>query len=178
MLRSISLLGSLSLAIVMMLGSAQPAQAQHDAAWKSQGMQGESQQGFQRRMSHAADYARDLSVYVAPPQTPTPAAVKAVVTELGNNLQAAKLHLAAMKSSAGDDKATLAAIQKIETHLDMAFAHHKSAHACCVEDFNSAKALTCCKDLTKEIEAIQAEHNALMNTLAVKKVTVSKPVAK
>jgi hypothetical protein len=168
---------SLSLVAAVALFSAAPAMAQHDATWKALGMPGQSHQGFSRRMSHARDYAQDLRAYVAPPYKPTPAAVKDIVTELGRNLDAAKKHLADMKKAAGDDKATVAAIAKIESQLATAFEHHKTAHACCVEDFDAAKALKCCDDLSKEIDKIIAEHNDLMKSLA-KKSPQPKPAAK
>lgn len=156
---------------VALLGflSTTPALAQHDATWKALGQSGQSHQSFSRRMSHAADYTRDLRAYVTPPHKPTPAAVKEIVSELGRNLESAKKHLADMKKAAGDDKATADAIVKIESHVNTAFEHHKAAHACCVEDFDAAKALSCCDDLTKEIDKIIAEHNALMKSLAAKK---------
>ena len=154
-----------------------PALAQHDATWKALGMPGQSHQGFSRRMSHARDYTQDLRAYVAPPHKPTPAAVKEIVAELGRNLDVAKKHLVDMKKAAGDDKATVAAIAKIESHLATAFEHHKTAHACCVEDFDAAKALKCCDDLSKEIDKIITEHNDLMKSLA-KKSPQPKPAAK
>lgn len=167
MLRIISV--SLVSVLALVLLCAAPAAAQHDATWKALGQKGQSHRGFSRRVTHAADYARDLRAYVAPTYKPTPAAMKEVVSELGHNLEAAKKHLAEMKKDAGDDKETQAAIAKIETHLTTAFAHHKEAHACCVEDFDAAKAMKCCDDLSSELDKVVAEHNALMKTLAAKK---------
>jgi hypothetical protein len=160
---------ALSLVAAAVLSAASPAWAQHDATWKALGQKGPAHQGFSRRIQHAANYARDLHTYVHPPGKPAAAAVKEVVSELGSNLEAAKKHLATMKKEAGDDKATLAAIEKIEKRLTTAFAHHKEAHACCVENFDEAKALKCCGDLTKELDEIVKEHNALMKSLAPKK---------
>jgi hypothetical protein len=157
-----------SLAVALLL-FATPAQAQHDATWKGLGQKGAAHQGFSRSVQHAADYSRDLHTYVHPPGKPPAAAVKVVVDELGRNLDAAKKHLATMKKEAGDDKATLAAIDKLEKRLTTAFDHHKEAHACCVENFDEAKALRCCGDLTKELDQISADHNALMKHLAPKK---------
>jgi hypothetical protein len=145
------------------------ASAQHDATWKGLGMKGPSHQGFSRRIQHAADYSRDLHTYVHPPGKPPAAAVKTVVDELGRNLEAAKKHLAEMKKDYADDKTTLAAVDKLGQRLDKAFALHKEAHACCVENFDEAKALKCCGDLTKELDQIIADHNHLMKSLAAKK---------
>lgn len=156
-----------ALAAALLLTS--PASAQHDATWKGLGMKGPSHQGFSRRMQHAADYSRDLHAYVHPPGKPAAAAVKGVVDELGRNLEAAKKHLADMKKDYADDKATTAAIEKLGKRLDNAFALHKEAHACCIENFDEAKALKCCGDLTKELDGIIADHNHLMKSLAPKK---------
>lgn len=164
----------LAAALAALLFSAGSTFAQHDATWKALGQTGQSHQGFSRRMSHAADYARDLGAYVKPPHKPTPAAVKEIVTELGRNLEAAQKHLADMKKAAGDDKATVKSIESIEEHLQVAFDHHKEAHACCVESFDEAKALHCCADLSKEIDKVIAEHNALMKSLAAKKPATPK----
>jgi len=165
----------LAATLAALLFTTVPSFAQHDATWKALGMPGQSHQGFSRRMSHASDYARDLGAYVALPHKPTPAAVKEIVTELGRNLEAAEKHLAEMKKAAGDDKVTGKAIESIEGHLQTAFDHHKEAHACCVESFDEAKALTCCTDLSKEIDKVIAEHDALMKTLATKKPATPKP---
>lgn len=156
-----------ALAAALLLTS--PASAQHDATWKALGQKGANHQAFSRRIQHAADYSRDLHAYVHPPGKPAAAPVKEVVSELGRNLEAAKKHLADMKREWADDKNTLAAIAKIEQRLDNAFALHKEAHACCVEDFDEAKALKCCGDLTKELDQIIADHNHLMKSLAPKK---------
>lgn len=173
---------SLSLVAAAMLFLASPASAQHDATWKALGKEGRAHQNFSRRVQHAADYSRDLQTHAAPlvvaakPVAPKPAEVKVVIDELGRNLDAAEAHLAEMKKSAADDKPTLAAIEKIEKHLTTAFDHHKAAHACMVENFDSAKALSCCADLSKELDMVTAEHNALMKTLAAKKTAAAKTV--
>lgn len=156
-----------ALAAALLLTSS--ASAQHDATWKALGMKGPSHQGFSRSIQHAADYSRDLHTYVHPPGKPPVAATKVVVDELGRNLEAAKKHLANMKKDYADDKTTLAAIEKIEKRLDNAFALHKEAHACCIENFDEAKALKCCGDLTKELDGILADHNHLMKSLVPKK---------
>lgn len=156
-----------ALAAALLLTS--PASAQHDATWKALGMKGANHQGFSRRMQHAADYSRDLHAYVHPPGKPAAASVKVVVDELGRNLEAAKKHLADMKKDYADDKTTTAAIEKLGNRLDNAFALHKEAHACCIENFDEAKALKCCGDLTKELDQIIADHNHLMKSLAPKK---------
>jgi hypothetical protein len=80
-----------------------------------------------------------------------------------------------MKKESADDKTSLAAIERIEKRLTAAFALQKEAHACCVESFDEAKALKCCGDLTKELDEISAEHNALMKSLAAKKPVAPKP---
>ena len=148
----------------------------HRADWKIMGKDAPGygdNYGFSRSVQHASDYARDAQVYVQQHTKPAPAVAKTIVAELGRNLETAKKHLAAMKKAAGDDKETLAAIASIEKHLTAAFDHHKALHACCVEDFDAAKTMHCCDDLTKELDAVQAEHNELM-----KKLAKQKPAAK
>ena len=156
------------------------ASAQHSAAWKILGKDPpswSSHYGFSRRLSHAADYSNDVRSYLEQNTKPSPAVAKEMADELGKNLESAKEHLAAMKNDAGEDKATLAAIDRIEKHLDAAFAHHKDLRECCnVEDFSTVKTMACCKDLSKEIDAVVAEHNALMKSIA-QKMTAHKPAA-
>jgi hypothetical protein len=161
------------IACAVVLGVSIPAFAQrssaHRADWKILGKDAPGygdNYGFSRSVQHAADYARDAEVYAQQNTKSQPAVAKTIVTELGRNLETAKKHLAAMKKSAGNDKDTLAAIESIETHLTAAFDHHKTLHACCVENFDMAKTLHCCADLTKELDAVIAEHNELMHKLA------------
>ena len=62
---------------------------------------------------------------------PDPAVVKEVTTEIGNNLDEAKKHLAQLKRDFAAHKDAIAGIEALEKDLAAAFDHHKELCECC-----------------------------------------------
>lgn len=162
------------LAVCAALTIATPALAQrssaHRADWKVMGQDAPGygdHYGVARHLEHASDYSYDLNAYVHQNTKPNPQVAKTMADELGRNLEAAKKHLASMRKANANNKAALASIDKIEKHLTDAFAQHEDAHACCIdENFDKAKVMACCQDLSKAIDAAIAEHHQLMQSLS------------
>ena len=87
------------------------ALAQPDAGAKARGEHSVpfwSSRSSARRISAASEYARDFQRYVAANPKPDPAVVKEVTTEIGNNLDEAKKHLAQLKKDFGANKEAVA----------------------------------------------------------------------
>ncbi|MEX0677591.1 MAG: hypothetical protein WD063_10980 [Pirellulales bacterium] len=163
----LSVWGALVAAFGLSLAMPATALAQRDAGSKIRGDYNfySSQSG--RRITSARNYAQDLHAYVAGTPKPNPAIVKEMTTEIGRNLDEAKKHLGKMKKEAAGDKATVAAIEKIEQRLTAAFDHHMKLCDCCKDaDFKRIDAMECCDDLAAELDQIAADHGVLMRKLA------------
>jgi hypothetical protein len=120
----------------------------------------------QRSMRHARDYSSDLHNYSRQVKKIEPQVAKQESAKLGENIAAAQHDLSAIRKSAADDKAVLAALDVIDNHLARAAETHKMLHAECQKEMVDGKVCThCCNEITKELEKAMAEHAALLRTL-------------
>jgi len=157
---------------IVMLAEPQPVLAQKDATSKSRGDHSVpfwSSKASSRRLYSARNYARDFQGYLAENPKPAPQVVKEVTVAIGQNLEEAKTHLAAMKKDFAADAGAITAIEGIEKKLVLAHEHHLKLCECCEnENFEVIKTMECCNDLASELDTIIAEHDALMLKLARK----------
>ena len=139
------------------------------AGWK-QGVDANwSAQASSRYIDSARSYAQSFQNYVARAPQPEPNVVKEIKAELGRYLDDAQKHLVAMKKDYASDKETVVAVENIEKDLATAIAHNKDMIACCEnQKFDKVATMTCCTDLTKDLNKVHGEHIALMNKLAAK----------
>lgn len=96
--------------------------AQKDAGAKARG---EHSVPFWSSRSSAQDYSRDFQRYLAANPKPDSVVVKEVTTEIGNNLDEAKKHLAQLKRDFAAKKEAITGIEALEKDLAAAFDHHK-----------------------------------------------------
>jgi hypothetical protein len=162
-----------ALAIAASLGlSPALVHAQKDAGAKVRGEHSVpfwSSRSSARRISAASQYARDFQRYIAANPKPAPAVVKEVTTEIGNNLDEAKNHLAQLKKDFGTNKEAIAGIESIEKQLAAAFDQHKLLCECCEKEaFDKIATMECCNDLAQQLEKILDQHDALMLKLSPK----------
>ena len=102
--------------------------AQKDAGAKARGEHSVpfwSSRSSARRIYAAQDYSRDFQRYLAANPKPDPVVVKEVTTEIGNNLDEAKKHLAQLKRDFAANKEAITGIEALEKDLAAAFDHHK-----------------------------------------------------
>jgi hypothetical protein len=155
-----------------------PAYAQKDAGAKMRGEHSVpfwSSRASARRISAASDYARDFQRYVAANPKPDPAVVKEVTTEIGNNLDEAKKHLAQLKKDFAANKEAVAGIEGIEKQLAAAFDQHQMLCECCEKEaFDKIATMECCSDLAKKLDKILTDHDELMQKLSPKAATLPK----
>jgi hypothetical protein len=146
--------------------------AQKDAGAKARGEHSVpfwSSRSSGRRITAARDYARDFQGYIAVNPKPEPAVVKEVTTEIGNNLDEAKKHLAQLKKDFAGNKDAIVGIESLEKQLTAAFDHHKMLCECCEKEaFDAIATMACCKDLATELDKILDQHDALMLKLSPK----------
>jgi hypothetical protein len=158
------------------------ALAQKDAGAKARGEHSVpfwSSRASARRISAANDYARDFQRYIAANPKPDPAVVKEVTTEIGNNLEEAKKHLAQLKKDFGANKEAVAGIETIEKQLAAAFDQHKMLCECCAKEaFDKIATMDCCSDLAKKLDKILTDHDELMHKLSPKAATPAPKKAK
>jgi hypothetical protein len=158
------------------------ALAQKDAGAKARGEHSVpfwSSRASARRISAANDYARDFQRYIAANPKPDPAVVKEVTTEIGNNLEEAKKHLAQLKKDFGANKEAVAGIETIEKQLAAAFDQHKMLSECCAKEaFDKIATMDCCSDLAKKLDKILTDHDELMHKLSPKAATPAPKKAK
>jgi hypothetical protein len=154
------------------------AYAQKDAGSKARGEHSVpfwSSRSSARRIWAAQEYARDFQRYIAVNPKPDPAVVKEVTTQIGNNLDEAKKHLAQLKKDFAGNKDAIAGIEGLEKQLAVAFDHHKLLCECCEKEaFDKIKTMECCADLAKQLDQILTDHDALMHKLSPKPVTKAK----
>lgn len=166
------LIGTSAALLAGLLFLPEAAQAQRDAGAKIRGEHSVpfwSSRSSARRMNAARDYARDFQRYVAANPKPEPAVVKEVTTEIGKNLDEAKVHLAQMKKDFAGNKEAVAGIESLERQLAGAFDHHKLLCDCCEkESFDKIATMKCCTDLAEHLDKILDEHDALMKKLSPK----------
>lgn len=128
-----------------------------------------------RNMSYARDYSRDLYYYTRDAHTIDPEIATSESTELGRNIDATKKELATIRKEYAGDKEVLTSLKIIEDHLTNAAAQQKTLHAECQRDtFDGTAGMTCCSDITKELEKAMAEHAALLRKLEIKELAKSK----
>jgi hypothetical protein len=143
------------------------ATAQQDAGAKIRGDVYWPSRAATRHVESARNYAQEVQSYVAKTPQPDPSVVKDIKTTLGTYLEEAQKHYATMKKDFAADKAAVAAIEKVEKELTAAVDHNKAMVACCEkEKFDKIATMSCCTDLVKQLDKVQAEHVALMKTLA------------
>ena len=165
-----------SIATLALMPSA--AHAQPDAGAKARGEHSVpfwSSRSSARRISAAREYARDFQRYVAANPEPDPVVVKEVTTEIGNNLDEAKKHLAQLKKDFAANKEAVAGIEGIEKQLAAAFDQHKMLCECCEKEaFDKIATMECCSDLAKKLDKILTDHDDLMHKLSPKAVAPAK----
>jgi len=101
--------------------------AQKDAGAKARGEHSVpfwSSRSSARRIYAAQGYSRDFQRYLASNPKPDPVVVKEVTTEIGNNLEEAKKHLAQLKRDFAANKEAITGIEALEKDLAAAFDHH------------------------------------------------------
>ena len=177
--RSLLLMATIVSAVLL---TGHSAFAQKDAGAKARGEHSVpfwSSRVSARRISAANDYARDFQRYIAANPKPDPAVVKEVTTEIGNNLDEAKKHLAQLKKDFGANKEAVAGIESIEKQLAAAFDQHKMLCECCEKEaFDKIATMECCSDLAKKLDKILTDHDELMHKLSPKAATPAPKKAK
>lgn len=120
----------------------------------------------QRSMRHARDYSSDFYNYSQHVKKVEPQVAKQEAAKLGENIADAQRDVHAIRESAADDAATLAALDIVEKHLAKAAEMHKQLHAeCQKEKVDGGVCSHCCNEITKELEKAMAENAALIRTL-------------
>lgn len=130
---------------------------------------GSSSQRTSRSIRHARDYSRDIYRYSRDAGQPKPAVAKSESEELGRNISKAQKELAAAKTEAGDDAATLAALKSIEQHLTAAATQHAMLHEeCCKDAVDGSVCMKHCSKILLELDKAQAEQDALIRDIEMK----------
>jgi len=141
----------------------------HSAGWKQGVDTYWPARSAGRAIENAREYAQDFQNYTTKMATPEPSVVKDVKVELNRYLDEAAKHLATMKKDFAADKATVAAIEKVEKALGTAVENNKAMIECCEhEKFDKIAGMACCKDFVKELDKVHAAHQELMKTLGAK----------
>jgi len=166
--------GTVILAVLIVVGLPDAATAQQPWAGSTYGLKTTGTafwplRSSARRVEAARNYANEVQTYVKEVPQPHPSVVKDIKAELGQYLQEAQQHLAAMKKANADDKETLASVESIDKELVAAIEHNKAMIACCEnQKFDKIATMTCCTDLVKQLDKVHAEHVALMKKLSQK----------
>lgn len=155
-----------------------PALAQKDAGSKARGEHSVpfwSSKASQRHFEGARNYSNDFRGYVQANPKPSPVVVKEVMTGIGHNFAEAKKHLAQMKTHYAANKSAVTAIEGLEKQMVVAYDHHDKLMACCNDaTFDAMKTMSCCEDLSAEMDKILESHTKLMDSLAPKAVAPAK----
>ncbi|MBX3422310.1 MAG: hypothetical protein KF752_12225 [Pirellulaceae bacterium] len=128
-----------------------------------------------RQINHARQSSRALYSYTAPAAITAGVAANASVVHaevirpdvevIGHNIAAAQAGIKVMKKEFPEEDIQKR-ISAIEKHLSEAATLQKAAHAECMRESPDGKmVMSCCNDLTKELEKARAEHAALMRHL-------------
>jgi len=158
--------------LAISFAQAQPTSGFHSAGWKQGVDTYWPAKSASRAIGNAREYAQDFQNYLTKMPNPEPSVVKDVKVELSRYLDEAAKHLATMKKDFAGDKATVAAIEKVEKALGTAVENNKAMIECCEhEKFDKIAGMACCKDFVKELDKVHAAHQELMKTLAGKHTT-------
>lgn len=146
--------------------------AQRDAGSKIRGEYNFYGNSAGSSMRSAREYSGHYRQYAQTAKPVNPEVARDASDAIGSYIAKAQRHFAWMRTQAqaGDDKASLTALDSIDKHLAAAAKSHHEMHDTCLKaSVDGAASMKCCQEIDDHLAKAIAEHDALMKRLASEK---------